>query len=149
MSNFTIQSFEMRQTKAGKPMAIVSIKDEAGAVYENISVWSSHPDFNSLKEGLLTKGTIEDKIIGNKTYKNLNAGTVGPSGIKSAMEMKSRGIEHAQDRKEDSIRAASIIRDSTILTAAFAQGKDVSIDDMKEVWTNWNVWLTKKWTQPF
>jgi len=155
MSTYIIQWIERKNTSTGKSLAKVTLKDkETGVVAEDVAIWADFPGFFDLVEGSETQGSIEEKQVGKYTNRMLRAGTFNPSPIKAAistgaaMETKARGIERAQDRKEESIRAASIIRDSTILTAAFAQGKDVSVDDMKEVWTNWNVWLTKQWDNP-
>jgi hypothetical protein len=138
-----ITNIEEKADKNGNPQKVttfdngdkvwVSSKyDEA--IYDKVEVGA---EFELYKDGTFNK------------IKYDKPAPKGGAGVAKMMEKKEASIEKFQDKKEESIQKASIIRDSTMLASAFAQGRGLTETEIKASWENFNKFLTDKWNSPF
>jgi hypothetical protein len=123
------------------------------AVFENVTIFGSHPNFAELRPEAQIEGVLTANDYNGKKGWKFQAGGSYPKkssgAIAQAMKSKQEGIEKTMDRKEEAIQKSSIIRDSTLLTVAAIQGKVVTTEETKEIWENWQKWLETKWSNPF
>lgn len=156
---YKITNYTKKVTSTGKPMARATLENvDNQTVTENVTVWSNFPNFENLDIGFTVEGTVEEVQNGkylNRTLKPLMTNTLNRppktqnQAIVKAMEKKQENIKESQENKQEGIRQAAIIRDSTLLTCAYWQGKESTIEDMKKSWEEWNKWITNKWEVPF
>jgi hypothetical protein len=143
----------MKEAKSGKPYAIATVTDYKGAEFSNVTLFDPACNKN-IGEALI--GTLTPNDYNGKTgWKFAEEKTTGnypkrsPAPFAAAVKAKQEGIEKSQDRKEESIQKASIIRDSTILTVAESQGKMWTSSDFETCWKGWKAFLETQWTTPF
>lgn len=98
----------------------------------------------------LTKGEIEVEILEKNGFKNIvGAGDIIPDiktskkyfpkedRIALAQENKMRGIEMAQDRKNDAMRIMGSVRDSVLIVTAKMKWEQMSDEQIKEELRKW------------
>lgn len=151
---YTITWIENGTTSTGKVKATATLLGSDGIVNENVTIWGDFPNFNELRPAGKVEGTIQVKQNGQYTNKTLYPAQVPKKGnfaIKEAQATKREDIAHAQDRKEESIKEASIFRDATILTSAYVtkQNLEVSFDTIKNTWVEFRKWLKEQQDLPF
>ena len=140
-----VQSIEIKDDKNNIPMKVtlfdngdkvwVSSKyDEA--IYDKVEVGA---EFELYKDGTFNKIKYEKPAPTSR----------GGAGVAKRLEKKEASIEKFQDKKEERIQKATIIRESTNLASAFAQGQGLTETEIKASWENFNKFLTDKWNSPF
>jgi len=144
--------------KINKDVISAELSDERGVVTENVQIWQGFPDFQTITFGSEVEGEVIQTTNGKFTnvtlYAPKNQNSAQGGGYKAkvmeaAMQRKDASISKFQDNKEESIKTAGILRDTTLLTMAEV-GKDGATDEViKEVWERWHSWLTNKYNQPF
>lgn len=151
---YHLSNIERKETSTGKALIRANIKDTQGATTENVTIWSSFPNFANLKDGDVVEGDLEIKVNGNYTNKTLNPSPTGKpvygaprasgSGIKAAQERKQEMVEKAQDNKELGIKVASTINKAVELAIAEYSSPEnkYSLDELVIKWRAflWNQW---------
>lgn len=152
---FTITKFEPSTSAAGKAYARTSLKNDAGTLYENVTIFGSHPGYIDLKEGAFVEGELTpNDYKGRKGWKMQALvqapawATKGPAkstNIATAMKKKEESIGKFQDNKNESIKISSTFRDATLITLAKLGhvGMDEHGFDEKFMveWKTWRNWL--------
>jgi hypothetical protein len=148
----TINWIEEKKAKSGKVYAIAQVKNESGAMFENVTIFGDTPGFAELKVGSVIEGDLLANDFNNKKGWKIQVADAkpmrSPSGMTAAVREKSKNIEHAQDRKDESIQKSSTFRDATMITVALlnahAAGKVIDEADVKKDWESWRQWLDTK-----
>lgn len=158
-----INWIEVGQTSTGKVKADITFEGDD----KRVTAWGDFPNFANLKAGMDIEGSIVPKVVGNKTYYTIyppkgNLGGQGfkrpNAGIEKNMDRKDASITKTMDRKEEGIREAAIMRDSALLTAAWAHGQHRSVmgnpisldtEEIKDAYENFRKFVTNQWNIPF
>lgn len=108
---YHVEWIENKTGKSGKPYQAMTLKDETGAMFENVTTFDS----------LSLAGDYEGEIIQNGQYLNFKMKMANPypkpagRGIDKAMERKEASITKFADRKEESIALMSSQRDAVLI----------------------------------
>lgn len=154
---YKIDFLEERTTKVG-PVLDVQVTDEKGVQTNKVSLWPSNwPNYKELRPGSEILAELQVKINGNFTNKTLypertntlNHSSRSTGAITKAMETKAENIKEAQANKAESIKEAAIMRDSALLTAAWAHGQGQSAEAMKDMYEDFRKFVTNQWEIPF
>jgi DNA polymerase III alpha subunit len=153
---FVIDWCENKTTSTGKKMMRANLKDDTGALFEDVTVWESYPNFTRLMPGQFVEGDIVEKQSGqylNKTlYPVMNTisspqgSQTRTAGIKQAMADKTASISKFQDNKELSIKVASTFSMATNVVITMI--KDQPIMDtgaIRSMIEDWRKWFWEKW----
>lgn len=111
---YHVEWCENKTGKSGKVYQVMTLKDESGAYFENVS------SFDDLK----LAGDYEGEIIQNGQYLNFKLKATNPypkpagRGIAQAMERKEASITKFADRKEESIALMSSQRDAVMIVTS-------------------------------
>lgn len=149
---FTITKFEPFTSSAGKAYARTSLKNDAGTLYENVTIFGSHPGYIDLKEGAFVEGELTTNDYNGRKGWKMQAlvqapawATKGPAksaGIAQAQAVKREDIKVAQGNKAESIKISSTFRDATLITIESFNGKvGVPAEDFIVEWKKWRNWL--------
>lgn len=147
---YSIEWAERKQTKTGKAVLDSSLKDETGAIYEKVSIWSDFPNFATLMPGHKVVGKI---VTNDKGYKTLyppssaakpQGGASRPkSGAVEAATLTGKSVEKAQDRNEGSYMTAGTARDATMIVTHFYN--DLTEKEIEEKLLYWRKKLVDNW----
>ncbi len=150
-------------TKYGlKPQIKCDLTTTDGATTtQEVTLWSSFPDFANLKDGDVVTGELEIKVNGQYTNKTLTFPNKAPGGaykkpqvnMEKVMEKKEQSIGKFQDNKELSIKISSTMRMAVELTiaeiggngnnAAVLNGKTYTAFETTIL--KWRKWLWENW----
>src|SRR3990167_2564358 len=83
-----------------------------------------------------------------ETPKTASGGAFKQKMIEDTMNKKEASIGKFQDKKEESIRLASVLRDATLLTIAELGKDEGSAEIMAQKFHKWRAFLEKQWTEP-
>ncbi len=155
---YTIEWMEQKPTKDGKPKADARLKDEAGAIYEHVTIWGDFPGYAEIMSGHEIEGFIAPakdpkyapslkpldgpKRAGNANFKHVQD--------KEVLDIKRGDISHFQENKELSIKIASTMNKAVELAIAeFEYLSRISISTRPELdvlITKWREWLWLNWS---
>ncbi len=144
MSKFKIEKVSVVTAKSGTVYRKLNLEDESGNPVEAVA-FSTFSQYSNLLEGKEVEGVLEGKEYNGKTSYTLKDAPRGSGGgnkagfSKEMMETKSKSIEVAQGRKDDSIKMSSTFRDASIITVEL-----LKIDpklNWKETWLENRRWL--------
>jgi hypothetical protein len=152
---YILEWTENKVTSTGKRMMKVTLKDETGALTEDVAIWDGFPNFVTLKPGEIVEGDLVIKQNGQYENKSLYAPKVAPAGnfggsmgrsgaIGKAQEIKAQNIEKAQDNKNLGIKVSSTMRDAVLITTTIINSNStipVSTGDIKDMIKEWRRWL--------
>lgn len=148
---YKVGQVEPKTTQAGVAYKKINVKDEAGVITSDISIWSDCSQYNLAVTGATIEGVISD----TGKYKNFKDGNLGarPAGIgfaggAKAMERKEKSIEKFQDAKEYSIMVASTASQATeILTSILDNHPDKvgGVTEWKSEWIKIRYWLVENY----
>lgn len=153
MDTYTAQDVEDKITSTKKPYKRVTLVDGYGARTERVSIWSDFPGYHGIQDGAEVMGNLTTSPDGKfKNLKPTGGGSYAPRpsstprsssyGAKAGQERKGEMIEHAQDRKELSMRLQGAMRDATLITLASLKDSPFPDDeDFKKVWEMWRDYL--------
>lgn len=136
---------------------VLSLKNPQGQEETNVSVNRVNkkdevfPNFDALKEG----GTVEGRFWKSDAGKSYlfapnpvsapKGGMTGGMGAK-LVEQKSKNIEHAQDRKSESIMISSTAGQATqILVSIMGKLEPTNDTEWKKEWLSIRYWLVQNW----
>lgn len=163
MSNileYTINWMEVKQTSTGKTKADVTLEGDE----RKITMWGDFPGFSNLKPGSKVKGEVVTKVNGkftNHTFFPERTDTRSkPSapawakkdGAVQAAKITSDSVRESMAQKQEAIERSSVIRDSTLITVAlinaYAAGKIIDSEKVKEDWQNWRKFFEGEFNDP-
>ncbi len=142
---------------SGKPFKKFNVKDEKGVVTSDVIAFGNFSQYAAIQPGATVEAVLsEGEYNGKKDYKlvdgNLGAKPSGfGGGMAKTMEMKSAGIQKAQERKEDGIMISSTARDATqILTAFYPEVGEIADPVAREtrimnLWRKFRRLLIENW----
>ena len=143
---YQIDWSEKKTTTTGKAVMSATLKDETGATYDKVSIWSDFPDYANLMTGHSVEGEIITNDKGYKSLKPVFAPKQGGNGaykqkvMDDAMEKKAGYITQAQGNKEMGIKVASTMRMAVDLAIA-----DDSPTPLAEKILFWRKWTWEHW----
>lgn len=149
---YTVEWAENKPTSTGKDRKIITIKDETGAHYENVTMWSDFPSFADIGPGSTVQGDYKDDgkyrtLFPVRAPRAAGGGTGGNMrGVAAAQQRKVEGIEKAQGRKETGIMISAAFRDATILV----QASGLKFETDEEMWEKhkeYRNFYIKQWLQ--
>ena len=154
---YTINWLERKRTSTGKNKLDAVLVDPNGIQNEGVTIWEGFPNFAALMPGSQVEGDITVKQNGQYTNKTLNAprGSTSqfaggyapkPNAIKAAMEMKSEGIQRAQDNKELGIITSATARDATMVAVAFIDKGTITPKNFEKEWHKLRRFFINAWT---
>ena len=156
---YTLEWTENKVTSTGKKMMKVTLKDETGAVTNDVAIWEGFPNFDGLKPGEIVEGDLVVKQNGQYENKSLYAPKVAGTSpqrstgaIKQAMQTKADNIEKAQGNKEQGIKVASTMSMACQTALAFLQGETIKDEGVfKAEVKRWREFYWKEWdkAEPF
>jgi len=132
-------------------------KAEFESGQKGVTFFSNWPTFNDLKVGDEVNGDLARSDYKGKegwimnefnkpsTFKKGGA----TAAIKEAQTVKREDIAAAQANKNESIKEASIMRDSALLTAAWAHGQGKTVDEMMTCYGEFRKMVENQWEIPF
>lgn len=153
---------ELKTSVKGAQYMRATLTDETGQEYPEVTIFSSFPNFANIRPGEKISGIITAKDYkGKQSYSLDIERTQGWGGqykgnagaktaqIATAQEVKKENINQVLDRKDEAIRKASIIRDSSLITAAQIHGKNMQSAEIELYWKHWESFLQAQWDKPF
>lgn len=149
---YKIEWWENKTSSKGNAYASTSLSDEQGKQYE-VAIFSSFPNFSSLKSGDTVEGELKSKDYNGKVSYTLEAPKLSTTGnftpktgaIKQAMEQKEKSIAHFQDNKEWSIILASTMRSAVEIALAECHGMPFDVGVFKSRVKEWRKFLVEEW----
>lgn len=156
MSKFIVEWIE-NGVVAGKAVKRCSLKDEAGSITENVTIWSADtkgvpfPSFDKLTLGGKVEGELKEGKggYGPTLYppKNASVGSQGSfseASAKRTIEVKAEHIARAQDAKGESIKIASTFT-AARETALAELGEEFTEQQYMERFKFWRAWHYNNW----
>lgn len=154
---YEILKFDIKQSAKGTTYAIAMLK--GNEVYENVTVFGSHPGFIDLKVGAFIECELEaNDYNGKKGWKAkalvsapkwAGAKTNKTAEINKAMDKKVESIKEAQENRAEGVKVASTFRDATLITVELARTADIVPEDkedyLKAKWQEIRNWLWQNW----
>lgn len=160
METYTVQNVENKITSTKKPYKRVTLVDGYGERTERVSIWSDFPGYHGIEDGSEIMGQITKSPDGKfVNLKPTASGGYSPKpaysgggqsrgssyGVKAAQERKAESIEHAQDRKELSMRLAAAQRDAVLMVTTFFAKEPLPTDtELRDAINNWREWFLKE-----
>ncbi len=151
MSKYIIGSVDLKTTKDGKQYKKINVKDEAGVITKEVSIWPDCSQYNAAILG----ATIEGVLSNTGKYTNFKDGNLGtrPAGIgygksavmEKAMDRKEASIDKSQDRKEYGIMVSSTAGQATEILTANIRSNPMPPEDWKKEWLKIRHWLVQNW----
>lgn len=132
-------------------------KAEFESGQKGVTFFSNWPTFSTLKVGDVVDGDLtrsdyngKEGWIMNEVNKPSSFKKGGNSAaIEKAQTVKREDIAAAQANKNESIKEAAIMRDSALLTAAWAHGQGKTINEMIESYGEFRKLVENQWNIPF
>lgn len=134
--NYTVEWAENKPTSTGKDRKIVTLKDDTGAHYENVTVWGDFPGWAGIGPGSPIQGDYKDDgkyrtLFPTRAPRAAGGATGGNMrGMAAAQQRKGDMIEKAQENKSNAIKVASSMRDATLLITALGY----KFETQEEMW---------------
>ncbi len=150
-----ILKIDIKTSAKGAQFGIATVKNEANAEFENVTIFGTFPEFTSLKAGSKVEGDlITNDYNGRKGWK-LQGGAPGfkkstGNNMAKAVEAKQEGIKLAQENKQEAIKVSSTFRDATLLTIEWIKKSDIPFmtkEDVQRQWLEWRAWLLKNFDE--
>lgn len=135
--NYTVEWAESKPTSTGKPRKIVTLKDETGAHYENVTLWGDFPGWEGIGPGSSVQGDYKDdgkyRTLFPTRAPRAARGPTGENmrGVAAAQTRKGDMIEKAQDAKGRGIQVAAAYRDCTLMVLEMARTGHFDTDEEK------------------
>ena len=158
----TLNWLEIKPSKAGGKFAVATANDGTKD-YENVTIFSSFPNFDSLRAGSSVDGTIvPNDYNGKKGWKLVEAktNTLGkpsyggfkkdPTAIDKMMDKKDASIEKFQTNKENNIEKLAVFRDSSLATNLwFTRIEHYTTEEYFAKWEEFRKGFEAKMSNPF
>lgn len=150
--NWKVDWCENKTSAKGASYMKATLTDETGAQHENVTIFSSFPNFSNIRPGEKISGFLKVNDYKGQTTYSLDVErtqgwgrqtNVKQAAVAAAMEKKQENIEKTLDRKDESYKISSTFRDATLLTVAQLQGNGSGLEQYKTVWITWRDWLWK------
>lgn len=145
---YKLYKIERVRTTTGKDKADIVLDNDVKA-----TIWGDFPNFSTLEEGQDVEGDLipakDSKYSPTLSPVRATTGGFKPSGgMNKMIKEKQEGIEKSQDRKEDSIKTSSSMRDAVQITLAeLGNLKDHTEYESRVLY--WRKWLLDNWDLPF
>ncbi len=153
---YKISWCEQKPTKDGKPKmeaTLVGVDESDNAVGHKVSIWGDFPGYTDLMNG----GTVEGEIVPAKDPRylpSLKPQTSGksapraPQGPLAVVKEVSKGVERAQDRREDGIKISATQRDAVLCAVAeFQENRRLTSGGptLEEYYQKWRAYFWKNY----
>ena len=143
-----VKHIEMATTSTGKPYKKVTLDGQVMGK-DRFNIFSFHTRYHDVVEGLELAPTEFEpdgqyvKLVDpDKGIKTASGGSQRKSfNATQAVAMKQEGIKNSMEHKDHSIKTSSTFRDATMLTVAWAGGREVEADQLRGKWIEFRAWL--------